>query len=70
MNITKDNLEECDIGTIILSMIYPIYGAGMEEGRLVRKILRKYESLFVNTDNFEPLDITVVPTPGEKDIFD
>ena len=44
--------------------------SGTEEGRLVRKILRKYESLFANTDNFEPLNISVVPTPGKKDIFD
>ena len=65
--VTLDDLEDTELASVLYTIIYPRYSAGTEQGRIVRKLIRRYEHLVnEHCSDYEPLDITIVETPAPK----
>ena len=54
---TAEDLRECEL---LYCRIYPEYTVDTVQGKLVRKLLRRYEALFKDSEDYSSLNITKV----------
>ena len=57
---TAENLRECELLGVLYCRIYPEYTVDTVQGKLVRKLLRRYEALFKDSEDYSSLNITKV----------
>ena len=57
---TAEDLRECELLGVLYCRIYPEYTVDTVQGKLVRKLLRRYEALFKDSEDYSSLNITKV----------
>ena len=57
---TAEDLREGELLGVLYCWIYPEYTVDTVQGKLVRKLLRRYEALFKDSEDYSSLNITKV----------